>query len=250
MPQQAKNTLTLGQYSSKTRSTHTHTHTHQKKKKRTGNTDVHNVRYISHKNISKKNRTYISTIKQEHTHDILLWPQWMPFESLLNDYLHVVFYMYMHVFCPHNDDKHACKYCTCTVSQCVLHWGCCWTATNFTIACTLHIHLYCTVLIIFLKFTLHDPVHRMSHISLWSTRKARHQSQNSAAAQPLIEIKQPHPKTVPSKTLTVTNRSNKQLACCPRGRGQEADWRPEVSMSACWSRRKEGNLRLYVHRNH
>ena len=72
----------------------------------------------------------------------------------------------------------------------------CWTAPEFTTACSVPVHMYCTVLLTFRNFTHFAQRNALSEsrISLWSTKIARQQSENSAAAQPLIAIKHHTPK--------------------------------------------------------
>ena len=138
-------------------------------------------------------------------------------EALLNVYLHVVFYMCMHVSCKH---IMICLKVTNVHIQYPFQYGCCWTTLDFTSACNVHASIYCTVFFTVQNFTVHCTMHCESCISLWSMRIVRQQRDNSMITQPLIEIKRHTPK----QTVAVTNMLNKLPACCPQGRGQE-DWK-------------------------
>ena len=77
----------------------------------------------------------------------------------------------------------------------VLQYGCCQTAQDLTTACIGHVQLYRYCTFHFPKFySAQRSTPSVSHISLWSTRIARRQSENSAAAQPLIGIRSHTPK--------------------------------------------------------
>ena len=85
---------------------------------------------------------------------------------------------------------------------------------DLTTACNVHVHMYCT---------FHCPKLHSAHRSAPSESRISlgQQNENSAAAQPLTGIKRHTP--VKCGSVPVKNMSNKPPACCPRGRGQEAD---------------------------
>ena len=127
--------------------------------------------------------------------------------------------------------------------QSVLRYGCCWTELVVTTLCIVHVRMYCSSCTHVQYCIFHCPkfhctqrsaVHppSKSGISLWSTRIARQQSENSAPAQPLTGIPPHHPEKNQNKNSVCDKRVKQAAMCCPQCKGQE-DWRQEVSISTC-----------------
>ena len=113
--------------------------------------------------------------------NLLLWIQWISLESLLNVYLHVVFYMHMHpCVVSTNDDKPLCNYCTWTV--CSSGW--------VLLSCSrFYYSLHCTHVpnCTFRFLKLHSKKHSAlckSRVGLWSARTAHCLRVASVCGQP------------------------------------------------------------------